>query len=635
MAQGNILLVDDTPANLELLLEILMKQGYKVRCAISGPLAIKAVEAMPPDVILLDVNMPDMDGYTVCQTLKQNPKFKDIPVLFVSALGETLDKVKAFQVGGVDYVTKPFHIEEVLARIQTHLALRAAQFEVKVLNTKLEQRVVERTAQLQKEMTKRQHIQEKLLYRATHDGLTGLLNRPGFVRELKQAVKLGSGQISHDPHGSTQMGSSYAIVTLACDRFQQIINAFGHLASDRLLTQIANRLEVGLAQDTVVARLGGEHFAILFRALDVGDREACQGILMEAKRLQASLSKPFQLEQRELFLQTKCGVVFGQPHYQNVDHILRDVDIACYWAKPQGQISPVAGSTGEVSESYCVFDNQMHHQALNRIELEGDLRLAIERRELTLQYQPLIALESGELAGLEALVRWKHPEQGMISPAQFIPVAEASGLIVPLGFMVLRQACEQLRAWQAQYPLAQSLKMSVNLSVRQFAQPDLVEQIEQTLVETGLRPQNLKLEITESAIMDNAELAAAILGQLRSRQIQLAIDDFGTGYSSLSYLNQFPVDTLKIDRSFVSQLDQDPKQMGILKAITTLAHTLDMDIVAEGIETELQLKQLRSFGCQFGQGYFFSKPVDASTMEQLFQAPVWQMPGEVLHAVAS
>ncbi|NEZ67019.1 EAL domain-containing protein [Leptolyngbyaceae cyanobacterium CCMR0082] len=607
---SNILLVDDTPQNLQLLFNILLNQGYKVRCAINGALALKAIESLPPDLILLDINMPDMDGYSVCRQLKSCQNTQEIPVIFVSAMGETLDKVKAFESGGVDYVTKPFQLGEVLARISTHLSLKQAQAEIKVLNEQLEQRVVERTLQLQEEMAERQRVQEKLIYQTTHDRLTDCLNLPGFVKVLEQSMD------------QTQfLSETYAVLSLTCERFQRITNAFGHLVGDHLLLQVAHRLNHGFSDQAVIARIGSDRFVVLLKGLAANREIAQQTCLAMAKQVQGELSKVFIVEHHQIFLQTKWGITLGQPQYSRADHILRDASIACSQAYSQGLTLP--GRTEGNIAAYCVFNAHMHDQALEKVQLESNLRQAIDRQEFIVHYQPIVSLSTGEIRGMEALVRWQHPEQGFISPSQFIPAAESSGLIVPLGAIVMRQACEQFRQWQQQHPSLDQLKVSVNLSVRQFAQPDLVERIQQMLADTDLQPENLQLEITESAIMESSESAASILERLRSQNIQLAIDDFGTGYSSLSYLTQFPVDTLKIDRAFVNQLGQDPKHVGIFQAIVTLANTLGMDIVAEGIETDRQLQQLRTFGCQLGQGYLFSKPVDSTTMAKLFTQPVW------------
>lgn len=607
---SNILLVDDVPQNLELLSEILLDQGYEIRCAISGSLALRSIESVPPDLILLDINMPNMDGYEVCRQVKNGDASKDIPIIFISALGETLDKVKAFDVGGVDYVTKPFQVDEVLARIATHLNLKQTQFEVKRLNEQLEKRVIERTVQLQGEMTERHRIQEQLIYRATHDELTDFLNLPGFLKVL-EGVMIQAQTLSE----------TYAVLTLVCEHFQRITNAFGHVSGDQLLVQIAHRLNNALPGNAVVARADSDKFVILLPGLAVDQTEAQQSILTKVRQVQDCLAQPFTLEQRKVFIRTKWGITLGQSYYSKADHVLRDSDIACYQACSEDLVMSESGE--QKSLVYRVFDARMHDQAMAWVQLESNLRQAIERQEFVVHYQPIVSLATGEIGGMEALIRWYPPGQGLIRPDQFIPAAEASGLIIPLGMVVLRQACEHLSQWQQQYPSLQNLRVSVNLSVRQFAQPDLVACIQQTLANTGLQPENLKLEITESAIMDNVASAALILEQLRSHNIQLAIDDFGTGYSSLSYLTQFPVDTLKIDRAFVNQLDQEPKHANIFQAIVTLAHTLGMDIVAEGIETKTQLNQLQTFGCQWGQGYFFSKPVDSITMEKLLAQPDW------------
>ncbi|NEQ49953.1 MAG: response regulator, partial [Leptolyngbya sp. SIO3F4] len=306
---GNILLVDDTPQNLELLFEILLNQGYKVRCAISGPLALKAVEAVPPDLILLDINMPDMDGYEVCRKLKESNFFKEIPIIFVSALGETPDKIKAFESGGVDYVTKPFQVNEVLARIATHLQLKKTQSEVKRLNEKLEQRVVERTAQLQEEMTARQHVQEQLIYQATHDELTSFLSLSGFTKVLEEVMVR-----------TKFISETYAVLTLICEQFQRITHAFGHISGDQLLLQIARHLKKHLPAHAVIARVDNDKFVILLEGVSANSAVAQHFIVDIVRHVQAQLAKPFTLEQRDVFVRTKWGITLGQPYYSKADH---------------------------------------------------------------------------------------------------------------------------------------------------------------------------------------------------------------------------------------------------------------------------------------------------------------------------
>jgi EAL domain-containing protein (putative c-di-GMP-specific phosphodiesterase class I) len=352
----------------------------------------------------------------------------------------------------------------------------------------------------------------------------------------------------------------------------------------------------------MLARLGGDEFALLLTSI-----KNIHSATKIAANILDVLSHPFKLTRNEVFINASIGIALGDGSYEKPEHLLRDADTAMYRAKELGR------------GRYHVFDPKMHAEALQLLEIETDLRRAIERREFVLHYQPIVCLKTGKIAGFEALVRWHHPQRGLISPGLFIPVAEETGLINPIGTLVLRQACQQLRLWQQQGIADNALTVSVNLSVRQFAREDLIEQIDAVLKETQLAPQHLKLEITESAIMDNSNSAAIVLEQLQKRHIQLSIDDFGTGYSSLSYLHRFPVETLKIDRSFVRRLDENP-DMGLIPAILSIAETLGMNAIAEGIETPRQLAQLQHFNCQFGQGYFFSKPLDAPKATELIVA---------------
>ncbi len=570
---AQILIVDDTLENLNLLAIILTRQGYKVRKAISGKIALMGVENCLPDLILLDIKMPEMDGYAVCQQLKSSPRTKDIPVIFLSALDEVLDKVKAFKVGGVDYICKPFQIEEVLVRIENQLNLRQLQKELQTLNHHLEERVKERTIELE--------------YMALHDSLIDLPNRTLFMRELSNAL------------AQTQTNSNYhfAVMFLDCDRFKMVNDSLGHLVGDKLLILVSQRIANCLREDDLIARFGGDEFTIL-----VSEVSHTETVINLAKTIHTALTLPFILQEHEIFLSVSIGIVWGDHQYKQPEHLLRDADIALYRAKLGGKAR---------SE---IFTPQMHLHIQQTMQLDMDLRRAMKQQEFLLEYQPIIALKSGELVSFEALVRWDHPKRGRVSPAEFIPSAEETGLILPLGLWVLEEACLQLCAWKKQIAsinpnFERNLTISVNLSVSQFSQPNFIDDIDQILSKTGLDSQYLKLEITESAIMDNAQSATYILQELRKRSIQISIDDFGTGYSSLSYLHRFPVDTLKIDRSFVQQIDDSEGNWEIVKAIITLAQTLKMDLVAEGIETEKQKQQLQSLGCKLGQGYFFARPL--------------------------
>ncbi|MBM0740974.1 EAL domain-containing protein [Phormidium sp. CLA17] len=579
----DILVVDDTAENVRLLSTMLTREGYQVRKAINGQLALTAIQARMPDLILLDIMMPDMDGYAVCSRLKGMPQTAEIPVIFLSALDDAFDKVKAFKVGGADYMTKPFHIEEVLARVRHQLALQAAERKNHRLNAQLEQRVIERTQQLE-------IANAQLLKMALCDSLTQLANRAAFVDCLDKALN----ELKKQPN------LQFAVLFLDCDRFKIVNDSLGHFAGDQLLVAIAQRLKQHLRQIDTLARLGGDEFAILLT--QIIDKDST---IQFADQILAAFTEPFTLQDHQVFINASIGIAFGKSDYDKPEHLLRDADTAMYHAKAAGKAQ------------HRIFEATMPRAALQLLQIETDLRRAISQQELSLNYQPIVALDSGKIAGLEALIRWNHPDRGFIPPSTFIPVAEETGLISEIGNWVLKEACHQIRNWQKQGVIDSNFSVSVNLSARQFAQINLMQQITHILAETGLSPNCLKLEVTESAIMDNPSSAADILLKLRQQHIQLSMDDFGTGYSSLSYLQSFPMDYLKIDRSFVMSLDGTEEKLGLVPIIVKIAQTMNMQVVAEGIETPEQLAQLRSLNCDFGQGYFFSRPLTAEKVVEL------------------
>ncbi len=591
---ANILIVDDTLENVRLLSTLLTKHGYKVRGVTNGEMALKAVRKVPPQLILLDVKMPDIDGYEVCRRLKQIPVISEIPVIFLSALDDVEEKVKAFEVGGIDYITKPFQLQEVLIRVENQLKIQSTRTKIKELNEELEERVKQRTAQLEKEIVRHKETQEQLRRMAFYDSLTGLPNRAFFLELLQRAIQRNKRQPDY----------LFSVLFLDCDRFKLINDSLGHFMGDQVLKEMALRLKLCLRPGDTIARLGGDEFIILLEELkNIHDPE------LVASRLNQELKIPFYLNEREMFLGASIGIVLDTKHYQSPEMILRDADTAMYWAKKSGK------------DCYQVFKPEMHSQAQEALQFETDLRLALKREEFSLYYQPIICLKTGLIKSFEALLRWNRPTKGFISPADFIPVAEETGLIIPLGMWVLREACRQLRTWQQQNSALKDLTISVNLSVKQFSQRKLIQQIDKILAETRLESKYLKLEITESAIMDNSDSLTSILEQLRNRKIQLSIDDFGTGYSSLSYLHRFPVDYLKIDRSFVQQMENKSEEnIRIVDTIIDLAHHLKIQVIAEGIETEEQVTLLTNLGCEYGQGYYLSRPLDSESATKFLKS---------------
>lgn len=436
------------------------------------------------------------------------------------------------------------------------------------------------------DITERKRAEEQLLHDAFHDNLTGLANRTLFMDHLRLTIE----------RHKRRPEAAFAVLFLDFDRFKIINDSLGHQEGDKLLIQIAERLTSALRPGDLVARLGGDEFTVLLSEID-HESEA----LIITERLQEKLKAPFDLSGREVFSSASIGLALSTSGHNSAEDMLRDADIAMYRAKSKGKAQ------------YQVFDQAMRKSTLKQLQLETEMRYALERDEFCLHYQPIIKLDSNMLTGFEALVRWNHPDRGIISPLEFIPLAEETGLILPLGDWILRSGCRQLREWQAQGAIHPEAVISVNLSCKQFLQFDLAERIAATLKETGLAPSCLKLEITESYILENTATAIEIMHRLRALGVELSLDDFGTGYSSLSYLHSLPIDYLKIDRSFVSRLLDSPENAEIVHTIIKLAQNLKMQVVAEGIETAEQLATLQQLKCEYGQGYFFSKPLKASS----------------------
>jgi len=434
---------------------------------------------------------------------------------------------------------------------------------------------------------------EKFKHAAYHDALTNLPNRNMFTRQLQFLLRRC--QQTDD--------ADFAVLFLDLNRFKTINDSLGHSTGDNLILGVARRLAGLMRQKDMVARLSGDEFAIILNGMS-----NVEEVIHFAELIRRKLSAPFTLEERQVFTSVSIGIAIGQARYETAEDLLRDADIAMYQAKAS-------------ERPYVVFDHHMHANAVNLLQVETDLRYAIERNEMVAFYQPIINLKSMKLIGFEALMRWNHPTRGLVPPGEFIPVSEDTGLIVPLTMWMLRDSCNRLAAWKRDFPTAKDMMMSVNLSGKHFAQDDLVANVKKVLTESGIEPRYLKLELTESAVMDNAEAAISILQQLKRLGVRLSIDDFGTGYSSLSYLHRFPIDALKIDRSFVSRMETGTENGEIVRTVVALAKALGLTVIAEGIETIHQLHQLRILGSEYGQGFLFSRPVPRKEAEDLLREP--------------
>ena len=458
-----------------------------------------------------------------------------------------------------------------------------------------------------RDITERKRAEEMLAHNAFHDGLTNLPNRALFLDRLQQALTLSKRHPNY----------KFAVLLIDVDEFKIINDSLGHAAGDDLLIQIGQRLKESVrradtvsrprtsdvpdrpANDDTLARLGGDEFTILLDDI----RDPIEAVRV-AERVQAELAIPFVVNRQEIVISASIGIAASTSPHTHAEDLLRDADIAMYRAKRAGK------ACCEVS------DTAMHENAVKRLQLETDLRKALDQGEFRVYYQPIVSLQTGKITGFEALTRWQRPE-GILPPIAFILVAEETGLIIPMNRQLLREACQQLRSWQSEFPSDPPLTMSVNMTSREFAQPDLASEIRKSLEQTSVDPSCLQLEIIETIAMGDAEKSGHVLAQLKALGVRLSIDDFGTGYSSLSRLRRIPVDTLKIDRAFISNMDTDPENREIVRAIIVLAHNLGLKVVAEGTETEEHINLLKQLNCEMAQGYFFSRPADDQTMFKL------------------
>ncbi|HUQ48411.1 MAG TPA: EAL domain-containing protein [Gemmatimonadaceae bacterium] len=451
--------------------------------------------------------------------------------------------------------------------------------------------------ELRSDLSQKRQTQEHLLYSTLHDALTGLPNRSLFTERLRHAMR----------RAARHPDDLFAVLFLDLDRFKDVNDNLGHFAGDELLRAVARRLEACLRPEDTVARLSGDEFAILLESIT----EASDAGRV-AERIEEALSFPINLAGSEVLTSASMGIVTSSMAHDQPEQILRSADMAMYRAKAAGRAR------------YEMFDRTMHTDALARLQLETDLRRAVELGEFRLHYQPLVSLKTGRVTGLEALVRWEHPSRGLVHPGDFIPIAEETGLIVPMGRWVLDEACRQMKEWHHSHPRTEPLTIGVNLSAKQFSQPDIVDQIRSAITSSGISPGCLRIEITESAIIDKGTSSANVLQKIRDLGVQIYLDDFGTGYSSLSYLHGLPIDAIKIDRAFVSNMDTDEKNLRLVRTILTLAEIVGVRAEAEGISTAEQLRELRSLNCDQGQGYLFSAPITIEAVHEVLTAdPIW------------
>jgi diguanylate cyclase (GGDEF)-like protein/PAS domain S-box-containing protein len=673
----SLLVVDDDTMNRDLMLRRLSRRGFNAALAGNGREALAWINAHRVDLVLLDIEMPDMNGIEVLKILRQDYTPAQLPIIMVTGKAGSDDVVAALAAGANDYVTKPLDFPVVLARIQTQLSRKHAEEalreseeryalaargandglwdwnmttnktyfsprwksmlgweEHEISNDPDEwfrrihpddvDRVRADIAAHLEEQTPHYEDEYRVLHRdgnylwmlgrgiAVRNGngkayrmagsqtditrgkvvdvLTGLPNRVLFMDRLSRSFE----------RARRRKDKTLALIFLDLDSFKLINDSLGHLIGDQLLVAIAGRLEATVrSSDSIarfgrnhtIARLGGDEFTILLE-----DICSALDVTRVAERIASDLAIPFMIGGQELFPTASIGIALYNPSYQNPEELLRDADIAMYSAKALGK------------GRYEIFDANMRANTIARLQLETELRRGIERKEFENYYQVIVNLSTGKIWGFEALLRWKHATRGIISPGEFIPVAEETGLIVPIGQWVLESACQQMRIWQARYVNDPPLLISVNLSARHFLQSDLVQQCRSVLCETQLLNSSLNLEVTESAMIPDPETAIELMYQLKSLGIKISLDDFGTGYSSLSYLHRFPLDSLKIDRSFISRIMEDDE---IVRTILTLGRNLGLRVIAEGVETVEQVAKLRELGCEYAQGFYFSVPVTA------------------------
>jgi diguanylate cyclase (GGDEF)-like protein len=571
-----ILVIEDEDFVRENILELLDVEGFEAIGAENGQVGVNLAKGIIPDLILCDVMMPGLDGYGVLRAIRQDALTASIPFIFLTAKAAKADFRQGMELGADDYITKPFTRAELLGAITSRLK-KQATLET-LYNSELQQAKAE------------------INYLIHHDSLTHLPNQLSLREQFKQVQ---SQDISNE--------KLVTVLSLDLDRFNQINDNLGQAVADVLLKAVAERIKTCVGSLGIVARLNTTQFAIIlaFAQQDACSTQYKREVCNLAQTLLNSLSQTFELAKQELFITASIGIALYPRDGTEIEQLLNHANTALTQAKQHG------------GNQYQFYSTAFNIGSSDRLALQSSLRHALERQELLLYYQPQVNLKTGQIVGAEALVRWQHPERGLISPDKFIPIAEETGLIVPIGEWVLKTACQQTKVWQnAGFS---HLRIAVNLSSRQFSQIDLRHQLVAILMETGLDPKYIELELTESMLVHNTEVAIRRLNALKSLGVEIAIDDFGTGYSSLSYLQQFPFDILKIDRCFIQNITDNPNNAAITKAIIEMAKTLNLKLMAEGVETEAELSFVCQNHCDGMQGYLFSRPLPSHDFEQLLK----------------
>lgn len=562
-----IMMVDDEPIMMELVEAFLEEEGYRNFIQVEhSTQAMETLQQNKPDVLLLDLNMPVVSGFDILQEIRSNPVLQHIPVIVLTSSSDAASKLKALELGATDFLAKPVDASELILRLRNTLAAKA--------------------------------YQDRLEY---YDALTGLPNRKLFLDRLNWSIR-------RDMHS----GRGIVVMNIGLDRFKQINDSMGPRAGDELLKQVSGRLLESVRQSDVVSRFGGDEvwtnlsrlsgdeFSLLFPELNSSEDSS-----YIAQRILESFEAPFLLDGENTYVTASIGIACGPEDGRESDLLIKHAGAATAYAKEQGR------------NNYQFFSREVNARAKERLELEMDLRNALDNGEFELHYQPKIDAQTGRMVGVEALLRWRHPKRGMVPPATYIDLAEETGLIIPIGDWVIEEACRQNVAWQtAGIP---AIKMSVNLSVKQLRAQQLRRVVVRALDASGMDPGLLVLEITEGVVVDDIDNKIKILQEIRDVGVAFSIDDFGTGYSSLSYLRHLPIDELKIDRSFLLDLPDSKKDAAIVKTIIALSRSLELDLVAEGVEERAQLEFLLANGCRVIQGYYFSKPLTAIELLKFVQ----------------